>query len=137
MARVRVRMDSAPVFYIKVMGPGTSVDRNMRGRARRVRDLAVVLAPKQRGNLARSVSVNQNRDERGRYTFGFTVSASASYAMHVHEGTRPSRRSKWPGAMRFAGTNEFAGQIIFAETVYHPGNAANPFLRRALAAAAY
>ena len=135
MARSSLRMDSAGAFYIKTMGPGSGAERHVRGRSNRVAQVARVLAPKRRGDLARSISVSQNRDERGRFTFGFTVSAQTGYAAFVHEGTGPSIRSKFPGTMKFPGTNQYSGQTIHTEIVHHPGTPANPFLQRALMAA--
>ena len=137
MARARVRMDSPPVAYVKIMGPGSGAERNLRKRTRAVASLAFVLAPKHTGRLARSISASQNRDERGRFSFGFTVVASAPYSGYVHEGTGPSVRQTFPRAMKFMGTNSFEGQKIWTDIVYHPGTPAQPFLARALVAARY
>lgn len=135
MARSRVRMDSAGSVYVRLLGKRSGADRDVKRRANAVAHRAFVLAPKRSGNLARSVRASQNRDERGRFTFGYTVSASASYAGHVHEGTGPSLRQSYPGMMRFPGTNAWSGQTVLTEIVHHPGTPANPFLQRALSAA--
>ena len=134
--RVSVRMDPPGVVYVKIMGPGSGAERNMKQRARAVARRAFILAPKDSGRLARSVSYSQNRDERGRFSFGFTVSASAPYAHYVHRGTGPSVRQTFPRFMKFPGTNMFAGTTVFTEIVRHPGTPAQPFLQRALTAAA-
>lgn len=135
MARARVRMDSAGSVYVRLLGRRSGADRDVKRRANAVARRAYVLAPKRSGNLARSVRASQNRDERGRFTFGYTVSASAPYAGYVHEGTGPSLRQSYPGMMRFPGTNAWAGQTVYTEIVRHPGTPANPFLQRALSAA--
>lgn len=136
MARARVLMDPPPVAYVKIAGPGSGAERNMKQRANAVARRAFILAPKHTGNLARSISVSQNRTERGRFSFGFNVTASASYSGYVHEGTGPSVRQTFPRVMRFMGTNLFEGQKIRTDIVYHPGTPAQPFLTQALTAAA-
>lgn len=138
-ANVVVVMDPAPLVYVKVFHPGSGPDRHLRGKNGDVARLATVLAPKRTGHLARSISRGQNRDEKGRYTFGYTVTASARYSVYVHEGTGPSMRSVFPGAMKFRGTNGHVGRKggpIYTEVVRHPGTPANPFLQKALIAMA-
>ena len=136
MARARVHMDPPPVAYVKIAGPGSGAERNMKQRANAVARRAFILAPKHTGRLARSISASQNRAERGRFTFGFNVTASAPYSGYVHEGTGPSVRQTFPRAMKFMGTNSFEGQKIWTDIVYHPGTPAQPFLTQALTAAA-
>lgn len=59
------------------------------------------------------------------------VGSNLDYALHVEEGTRPHVIA--PGRyMKFPGTNNFAGQIIFTKVVRHPGTAGKHFLRNAL-----
>lgn len=137
MARSRVRMDSAGSVYVRVLGKKSGADRDVKRRANAVAHRAVILAPKRRGDLARSIRASQNRDERGRFTFGYNVTASAPHAGYVHEGTAPDAppRQSYPGMMKFPGTNGWAGQTVFTEIVRHPGTPANPFLARALSAA--
>lgn len=135
MARSRVRMNSAGSVYVRVLGKRSGADRDIKRRANAVAHRAVMLAPKHTGELAASIRASQNRDERGRFTFGYNVTASAPHAGHVHEGTGPSLRQSYPGMMRFPGTNAWRGQIIVTEIVHHPGTPANPFLARALPAA--
>lgn len=133
---VVVVMDPAPLVYMKVFYPGSGPDRHIRRKTQEVAAVARLLAPRRSGRLASSISAEQNRDEKGRFAFGYRVSASVYYAGYVHEGTGPSIRSKFPGAMRFPGTNRFFGQEIFTEVVQHPGTPAQPFLQNALAAMA-
>lgn len=135
MARSRVRMDSAGSVYVRVLGKRSGADRDIKRRANAVANRAYILAPKRTGELAASIRAEQNRNERGRFTFGYNVTASASHAGYVHEGTGPSLRQSYPGMMRFPGTNAFAGQTVFTEVVRHPGTPAQPFLARALSAA--
>lgn len=138
-ANVVVVMNPAPLVYVQVFHPSSGPDRYLSRKTGDVARLATVLAPKRTGNLARSVSHGRNRDERGRYTFGYNVTASARYSVYVHEGTGPSMRSVFPGAMKFRGTNGHVGRKggpIFTEVVRHPGTPANPFLQKALIALA-
>lgn len=135
MARARVRMDSAGSVYVRLLGKRSGADRDVKRRATAVANRAFLLAPKRSGRLARSISASQNRNERGRYTFGYNVTASASHAHYVHEGTGPSLRQSYPGMMKFDGTKQYTGQTIFTEIVRHPGTPAQPFLARALSAA--
>lgn len=130
---VWVVMDPAPVVYAKVFHKGSGPDRDALRRARAVAALARKLAPKRTRLLANSIGVSQNRDELGRYTFGYKVYANAPYARYVHEGTGPSSRTPG-GYMRFAGTNMFAGRRIVTKHVNHPGTPENPFLTKALIA---
>lgn len=67
------------------------------------------------------------------------VGASAEYAAHVHEGTRPHIiRPKGGKALRFTGhvgpntTGRTGTQVIYARSVSHPGTKGRPFLRRAM-----
>lgn len=142
---VIVVMNPAPLVYVQLFHPASGPDRHLRSKTQEVARLAVAFAPKRTGHLARSVRAEQNRNELGRYTFGYEVSANARYSAAVHQGARPSVRSKWPGTMKFQGTNGHMGRkgrggvrsnIIFTEIVRHPGTPANPFLQKALIAMA-
>lgn len=137
MARARVRMDSAGSIYVRLLGKRSGADRDVKRRADAVARRAYVLAPKRSHELANSIRASQNRDERGRFTFGYSVIASAPYARYVHEGTGPDSppRQSYPGMMKFPGTNLWAGKTVYTEIVRHPGTPANPFLQRALSAA--
>lgn len=135
MAGARVNMDSSGSIYAKVFGPGSGPERHARGLAARVGAAARAGAPVgDTGRLKASVYVNQNRTERGRFSFGFDVGASVYYAGFVHEGTGPRRVEVYPHKMKFIGTNLYAGQRISTHVVNHPGNTGQPFLQRALTA---
>lgn len=131
-----VVMDPPPVVYVKVFHSGSGPERHLRRKADSVALTASVLAPRGTGFLAANIRVDQNRDAKGQYSFGFKVYTPVAYGHYVHEGTGPSIRSKFPGTMRFEGTNQYTGQIIHTEIVHHPGTPAQPFLRDALAAMA-
>lgn len=129
-----VVMDPPSLVYVKVFHPGSGPDRNLRRRAESVAVMARTLAPKRTGRLAASIRFDQNRDERGRFAFGYSVSAGTDYAYYVHEGTGPSPR--WPSSrevMKFRGA---AGDAVFRDFVMHPGTPAQPFLQDALVAMA-
>lgn len=134
MSRVRVRMDPPEVFGLKVMAKGKEIDRNIQARARRVANLAKMLAPQGKtGHLRSSIRVVRDRVEKGPTAFSYTVIADTDYAIYVHEGTRPHTiRPNTAKALRF----EAGGGIVFAKVVHHPGTKAQPFLRNALIAAA-
>lgn len=126
-------MDPPPVAYVKVFGHGSGPDRFVRRKAEQVAIMARALAPHRTYRLRASIRASQNRDERGRFAFGYSVSANTPYAYYVHEGTAPHDYSSHPNNMRFMGTNAYSGQIIFTSVINHPGTPANPFLEKALA----
>ena len=127
-----VVMDPSPVVYVKVFHTGSGPDRHIRKKANDVAILARTLVPKRTGRLASTISVAQNRDEKGWYSFGYKVSAGTSYGHYVHEGTGPSPR--WPDSrkvMKFLGSGQ---DIVYRDFVMHPGTPAQPFLQDALIA---
>lgn len=130
-----VVMDPSPVIYVKVMGVGSGVDRHIKRQAGQVAFRARALAPVGRtGRLKQGIRASQSRDRLGRYSFGYKVTSNAPYSLFVHEGTRPRVIKSFPGKMAFEGTHMYAGQLIVTPIVHHPGNAANPFLQKALSA---
>lgn len=129
-----VVMDPPSLIYVKVFHPGSGPERHLRKKAEAVAVMARTLVPKRSGRLASTIKASQNRDEKGRYAFGFAVSAGTSYGYFVHEGTGPSPRwavnrkvMKFPGSM---------GDTVYRDFVLHPGTPAQPFLRDALVAMA-
>lgn len=129
-----VVMDPPPVAYVKVFHSGSGPERHLRKKAEKVAVQARLNAPKRTGALAASITVGQNRNEKGQYSFGFAVSAGTSYGYYVHEGTGPSAR--WPSnkkVMKFQGSR---GDIVYRDFVMHPGTPAQPFLQDALVAMA-
>lgn len=129
---VVVVMDPASLIYAKVFHTGSGPDRHIRKKAEAVAFSARSIVPRRTGRLLASIAVDQNRDEKGNFSFGFRVSAATPYVVYVHEGTGPSPR--WPTTrknMKFAGRD---GTPVYRDFVMHPGTPANPFLRDALAA---
>lgn len=129
---VVVVMDPALLVYLKTCYPGSAPDRMTKKNAEAVAIMARAIAPKRSGALASTVQVSQNRDEHGRFAFGYAVSAGTSYGYFVHEGTGPSPR--WPNdrkAMKFHGSG---GDVVYRDFVMHPGTPAQPFLQDALIA---
>jgi len=129
---VVVIMDPAPVVYLKVFSTGSGPDRTARKNAEKVAVMARTLAPVRTGRLKSTIKAEQNRNEHGRFMFGYNVSAGTSYGYYVHEGTGPSPR--WPNdrrAMKFRG---HAGDNVYRDFVMHPGTPAQPFLQDALVA---
>lgn len=133
---VVVRMDAPPIVYLKIFHPMSGPDRHLKQKTREVATLARAIAPKRTGWMASRIKASQSRDEKGRFTFGYHVSSPVRYSAYVHEGTKPHRYGKFPGAMSFWGTNGFSGQHVFTDDIHHPGNRAQPFLRDALIAMA-
>lgn len=128
-----VVMDPPSLIYVKVFHPGSGPDRHLKKKAQAVESLAQRLAPSRTGLLRSTIRSSQNRDEKGRYTFGYSVSANTPYAYYVHEGTGPSPR--WPDArkvMKWNGTRD--ATVVHRDFVMHPGTPAVPFLRDALVA---
>lgn len=132
-----VIMDPPPVVYQKLFYRGSEADRFTKRQAEKVALLASRTAPMKTGRLKRSIYVTQNRDQRGRFAFGYSVYADTPYAYYVHRGTGPSIRvADNRRAMRFRGTDSHSGQLVFTPIVKHPGTPANHFLERALLAMA-
>jgi hypothetical protein len=129
---VVVIMDPAPVVYLKVFSTGSGPDRTARKNAERVAILATALAPSSSGRLKASIRAGQSRNEHGRFTFGYDVSADTPYAYYVHEGTGPSPR--WPDARKVMHWPGRQGDFPYRDFVMHPGTPAQPFLRDALIA---
>lgn len=130
---VVVDMDPPPVVYLKSFHPGSGPDRMNKRQAEAVAILARDLAPVSSGRLKASIRADQNRNERGFYTFGHNVYAETPYAYYVHEGTGPSPR--WPDArkvMKWDGTRD--ATVVHRDFVMHPGTPAVPFLQDALVA---
>ena len=129
-----VVMDPPPLIYVKVFHPGSGPERHLRKKAEAVAVMARTLAPVKSGRLKTTIRASHNRDEKGRYAFGFAVSAGTPYGYFVHEGTGPSPR--WAvnrKVMKFPGSG---GDLVYRDFVMHPGTPAQPFLRDALVAMA-
>jgi len=129
---VVVIMDPAPVVYLKSFHPGSGPDRMNKRQAEAVAILAMALAPISSGRLKSTIRAEQNRNERGFYTFGHNVSAGTSYALYVHEGTGPSPR--WPDSRKVMKWHGSRPPVPYRDFVMHPGTPAVPFLRDALVA---
>lgn len=129
---VTVVMDPPPAVYAKLFYEGSGPARHLGRKATAVAVYARATAPKKTGYLSRNIYVDQNRNEHGRFAFGYRVYTPVSYAGFVHEGTGPSPR--WPDsrkAMKFLGSR---GDIVYRDFVVHPGTPSQPFLRNALVA---
>lgn len=129
-----VIMDPPPVVYVKVFHEGSGPARHLGEKATAVALTAKAMAPRRTGTLAASIKVDRNRNELGRYTFGYKVYTPVYYAGFVHEGTAPSPR--WPNngkVMKWGGRE--AGPV-YRDFVMHPGTPAQPFLQNALSAMA-
>ena len=131
-----VVMEPPSYIYVMVFHPKSGPERHLLRKAQAVATQARANAPTRTGALKATIRVDQNRDEKGRYAFGFAVSAGAGlrYGYYVHEGTGPSPR--FPNnkkVMRFEGS---LGDIVYRDFVIHPGTPAQPFLRNALIAMA-
>jgi len=128
-----VVMDPAPLVYINVFHKGSGPDRNLKQRTERVMVTAKAIAPKRSGALAASIAMDRNRNELGRFAFGYKVYTPIYYGGFVHEGTGPSPR--WPNSgkvMRWSGSDG----LVYRDFVMHPGTPAQPFLQNALVAMA-
>ncbi len=129
-----VVMDPAPLVYVNVFHTGSGPDRFIKRKANEVALLAKVIAPRRSGRMASQIHVSQNRDEKGRFAFGYNVISPVYYSAYVHEGTDPHVYFSYPGKMSFEGTKRFYGQMVYTDMIDHPGNEANPFLQNALVA---
>lgn len=133
---VTLVMDPPPVVYVKCFHEGSGPARHLGKKTEAVVVLAKQLAPVRSGALKAGIQRTRNRDEHGRYAFGYKVFTPVFYGYYVHEGTGPSVRQSFPNVMKFAGTKNFAGQVVYTDVVNHPGTPAVPFLQNALVAMA-
>lgn len=151
MAKIRVELDRTHVLSVGVSLAAPYVFETVRQTLNRAR----VLAPKDTGNLANSLTYTM----RARRTFvAGTVETRVKYAEYVHNGTRPHKifpKAKgalsfdWPkvgmrvvvprGGRHRAGG--FAGPVKSKKGAYflitkgyvqHPGTKARPFMMDAL-----
>jgi hypothetical protein len=129
-----VIMDPPPAVYVKVFHEGSGPARHLGRKADAVAIMARSLVPVKTGRLASTIHVDRNRNEQGRYTFGYRVYASTPYAYFVHEGTGPSPR--WPDSRKVMKWPGSRADIAYRDFVMHPGTPSQPFLQNALVAMA-
>lgn len=85
-------------------------------------------APVRKGTLRRSLT---SRVEVSGTQMQGVIGTNLNYAQAVHDGARPHIiRAKNGGMLRFT----IGSAVIFRQQVKHPGQKANPFLTRGLAA---
>jgi len=129
-----VVMDPPPVVYVKVFHEGSGPARHLGRKADAVAIMAGTLVPVSSGLLKSTIRADRNRNERGRFAFGYSVSAGTSYAYYVHQGTGPSPR--WPDAHKVMKWGGSYPPVPYRDFVMHPGTPAVPFLQDALVAMA-
>lgn len=129
-----VVMNPPTVVFVQVCHPGSGADRNLKSRAMKVAMTARANAPVKSGRLAGSIVASQNRDEKGRFAFGYSVGTPVYYGLYVHEGTGPSPR--WPNEHKVMKWDGSRGDLAYRDFVMHPGISAQPFLRDSLIAMA-
>lgn len=83
---VQVEMFPDATIAATVLRRGGDVDGAVKKRALRIANRARTLAPSASGFLRRSIKVEQSREETGRFSFGYRVTATAPYSLFVHEG---------------------------------------------------
>jgi len=105
--------------------PGGAVGRWLQILVREVEAVAKSNAPFVTGELRNSIV--SSVIPAGVGLVG-SVTATASYAIYVHQGTRPHEIHGNP-ILRFPARS---GMIVFTPKVDHPGTKANPFLTDAL-----
>lgn len=128
-----VIMDPPPTVYVKLFHPASGPDRHLRKKVDAVAFLARELAPVgETGRLKASVVADRNRNAKGQYAFGYSVSASAPYAYYVHQGTGPSPR--WPNSRKVMRWSGAGFNQVYRDFVLHPGTPSQPFLQDALVA---
>lgn len=126
-----------PGLHVLLRAPYGMIGRDLIRRANNVAAQARQLCPVGDGRSGRHLRDTIEADKRPFDTgsgLGLYVRAKAPYAIYVHEGTRghaiePRTRT----VLRFT----VGGDVVFARRVQHPGTKANPFLRKALPAAAH
>jgi hypothetical protein len=113
-------------MYQTLKSPTGEVGRYVRRKTELIKFAAVTSAPITTGRLKASIEMSQGVAATG--DVEMKVTASAPYALYVHEGTRPRHIRANGGALRFAKS----GRIIFARSVMHPGSRPNRFLSKHL-----
>lgn len=118
--------------------PSGMVGRWTHGQAQRVAAHARLLAPKPgqghgyaTGETA--LSIRASASTIGRSGPEATVSSSTDHAVFLHEGT-PPHTIKPRLAKKLVFFWRKAGQVVFRDSVRHPGTKAQPFLVKALRA---
>lgn len=118
--------------------PGRDFERRMRTLAFRQRSEA----PRRTGKLMGEIEPKRMQSDFGRYLEGAVgvrpgTGGQKGYALYQAEGTRPhvivpkagTRKNPGKKALRFV----FAGKVVFARKVNHPGTKADEYLTRHLA----
>lgn len=129
-----VVMDPPPAVYVNVFHEGSGPARHLGRKAEAVAVMARTIAPRKTGILALNIFVDRNRNELGRYTFGYRVYTPVYYGHYVHEGTGPSPR--WPDSNKVMKWPGKEVSPVYRDFVMHPGTPAQPFLQDALVAMA-
>lgn len=126
MAGVTVTARGNPAGVHALVSDTGDVGRWFHGLIRRAESRAKLECPVDTGNMRRTI----NSEVQGAGTFlRGIIRAETSYALAVHQGAAPHEiRPVRARALRFT----VGGDVVYATKVNHPGNAANPFLRRAL-----
>ena len=125
---VKLIIDGAAVQAM-LHSPDGVVGRYMIGKSQVVQNAAIRDCPKRTGKLSESI-VKRFYDT----TEGFTVVIAAlqSYALPVHEGTKPHmiypKNAKVLSWVSTGGANFSGAQRVFAKSVHHPGTAPRRFL---------
>ncbi|QRY48157.1 hypothetical protein JVX93_16055 [Mycolicibacterium boenickei] len=105
----------------------TFLRRRMASLQRRTANQARADVPVRTGNLGRTIGEGPITFTGPRTVQG-SVHATADYALHLHDGSRPHViRPVKAQALRF----QIGGRTVFAKLVRHPGTKARPFLRNA------
>jgi hypothetical protein len=117
--------DAAIRRYIN--GNDEPVQKDLRGRAQRVLAGARARCPVDTGRLKSSLKLTHEAGLGG--NMQWRVGSDLSYALMVHEGTRPHLiHPRLRRTLRFRD----GGRTIYATVVMHPGTRAQPFLTEAL-----
>lgn len=130
MASVRVSISQQALGSLAV-DPSGPVMKDLFRRGLRVQARARRLCPVDEGRLRSSIQVGFGNDSRGHFV---KVGTDVSYAIYVHEGTRPH----WPPVLALGGwaQRHNIAAFLVARAVARHGTRAHPFLRDALPAAA-
>lgn len=123
-----------PHFFIVPDQPGFDevfksrngvVGRDLQRRANRVRNAAVVQAGRKTGALKADIKVKWNTPSPSG-DLRMQVGSDVRHAQDHHDGTRPHViRARNAKALRFINS---AGEVVFAQSVHHPGTRPNRYL---------
>jgi hypothetical protein len=132
MSNVRFEMKfrglvlNEPKLKYELESPSGMVGKHLASKGRQIATLAKAQVGVRTGALRASIHMRHLADSRGQYV---KVGSNLPYARMHHEGTKPHKIvPKRARVLRFIKK----GQIVYADSVMHPGTRPNKYLVKAM-----